>query len=49
MGQIVELTGLPHCYILASAAAGVVAIFLADNVVFQKSDLLAATASSAVA
>ena len=39
MGHLVELTGLPHYYVIVACVAGVAAIFISDKVVFTKKDL----------
>lgn len=39
MGHVVELTGLPHYYLIASSLAGITAYLLANKVVFHIKDL----------
>ena len=39
MGHLVELTGLPHYYIIVACVAGLAAILFSDKVVFNKKDL----------
>jgi len=39
MGHLVELTGLPHYYVIVACVAGVAAILISDKVVFTKKDL----------
>lgn len=39
MGSIVEMTGLPHYYMIVACISGLAATFLADKVVFDPQDL----------
>jgi len=39
MGRLVELTGLPHYYMIVACIAGLVAVILSDKVVFASKDI----------
>ena len=39
MGRLVELSGLPHYYIIVACLSGLAAIIIANRVVFSPQDL----------
>lgn len=39
MGQIVEMTGMPHLYMVASSLCGFIAAYLARKVVYSKEEM----------
>ena len=40
MGRLVELTGLPHYYMIVACISGMVATILANRVVFNSQDIV---------